>query len=784
MELKPTSRRKAPHLGIYVRKHLKDNNLNALELAEKVYSFCDTNLKELHEELVKGKQKSTPTQRLFEKIGDFSEINFYRKTNNTLYNRILSCYLLHHEHLISNISEIRDLQKDSIDIYISTKSKRKFLFYYWKRKVRVGYLEFVFDIEGNLKEITLEHLDEKFKMKSQGKSNSIHFDIIAKNVCTTLRHADIITQMIIPVEGNFKFSPITFCTYSMNNSKSILASGTGILERINDFPSKVKILETQINPLISNNLYLRREELEENEVRTKSLEKFKNIKEIEYFKSLKGRWIGSYMRNDKSFDSEDSGGIEFVELEIQADGTMRLLSPDFIDGKQIVAFEGFGSFPGFENKNFLKANFGISDEGKIFSIHLFLESENGKLKGVISGWNLAFKPFSGVIIFEQIKGKKEFKKRIAKEEIIFKTNSGEVLNKELFDFFQNENKYLNLPQDCLPINYSNYQFDELVLAGLLKGNYFLFSYNKDEGTIIKLKTVITSEGCVSIYYGDIQYNGVALYKKFGNNSEGYLILDLYETKINKKKEKFWGYYLFQVGQLISFKKEGHYDNANFIPGISLRVNTNGEPQSKKEYLLPVENDVKFSEHNKFEFNYIEDKIRDIRGSDDPSIFQSLKYFMLSLKGRTDNILKVPFGSVNNFETSRSHRRTEYHEIFFNCFLMYCAFADPRKENLKMKSREYFVEAILHGLDITTINNSLNIFYERFSTSSKTKSKIELTCLSIANIVQTFNKKGKNDALKNIILLKETPVSKDAITLSDHISELIQLLNQIAPNPLH
>lgn len=125
-----------------------------------------------------------------------------------------------------------------------------------------------------------------------------------------------------------------------------------------------------------------------------------------------------------------------------------------------------------------------------------------------------------------------------------------------------------------------------------------------------------------------------------------------------------------------------------------------------------------------------------------SDFISLKRFILSLKGKTDNILRVTKSSFNNIETTASHRRNNYHEIFFNNVLVTGAF-EYSSTSIQLKCREYLVESILHGLDLTTINSTLNVFYKKFNTSVDIRNQISNCCAKIAFIIQQFNIEGKN-----------------------------------------
>lgn len=172
-------------------------------------------------------------------------------------------------------------------------------------------------------------------------------------------------------------------------------------------------------------------------------------------------------------------------------------------------------------------------------------------------------------------------------------------------------------------------------------------------------------------------------------------------------------------------------------------------------------------------------IQNVKGGNEvgSSTFVSLKTFILSIKGKTDNILKIPHRATNDLETSSPHRRTEYHVIFFNCFLISGAFHEPTFKSNKL-CREYLVESILHGLDLTIINSSLDIFYKKFTTPSVVINEIGRCSMKIAEVILKFNQENKSVYLKELILGDKNPTSADAIRFCEEVSKLIIALPRI------
>lgn len=195
--------------------------------------------------------------------------------------------------------------------------------------------------------------------------------------------------------------------------------GIGVIERITHeiFKDKMTILAKEGSPAsVVNMLYRKRYDISRFPI---SPEMYDDIDALfgtqkEPLKLIQGYWRGYYLRRVLNGDSDKSGGIVKVLLEIQPSGLAAIRFIDavvedmstidmLLKNKKVVEYKGVFKFPIPDSCSITAGEFEYNKQQSISRLQLRLKYKSNKLVGMLSGWrtiDLGF--YSTPIYFEQM----------------------------------------------------------------------------------------------------------------------------------------------------------------------------------------------------------------------------------------------------------------------------------------------------------------------------------------------------------------------------------------------
>lgn len=681
-------------------------------------------------------------------VPDNNTINI-RTTNSTL-NQV-SALVLVLDHKI-------DLQKECAKIILNYHGWQRFqwvytmpsyLLYYWRKNdVQIAVLNRNLSMKGNERgEITYYDKNEKTKKYIKRKESYTidKYDVVDKvtYISAYINATDknkLATHLVVTTH-HLDTLP-SACAYAVATGAGTPAAGIGILKKYDNVRETVNQINEndKIDDYIYNYLYQRRDELQESELTIPE-----TSEELSEIKSLAGLWTGYYLRNDQPSEASvpsDKGGLEITFLSIRADGRVVM--------KKRPSEAKHAGFLTWHQDNMVKISLSPQPGGD-YERYMFLTKKKDKfdrtiLEGVLSGWTSANTPFSCLIRFEQ------FELSTKDNDVELKTNfiaRGDirdgVVPKKVFEFLQNENKYLNVAEDCLPEFTISKDQDNLVK---LVGEYFIVSYNQDMWSLSKNVAVLNEDGTFEITFQDYQLAGRMEYLAIGKVDQDFITLNV-RTRENKKGQviPFYGQYIFYLGTLLTNNDSNIYDSLDIVAGLSLRLDSKQRLQAKKEYLLPFDKAHAISAdefktgNNQFKFSYLnQDFFNGIR-IPTGSTNTFLKELANSMKGADGNILQVTAEMLNNPNTNKL-RKIDYKQLYWRAFLFEVLFPDTNKGS-DSDAYEFLYEALKHGLSKGMPENEVRLVTQALKVQESTQQTITSKLTTIQEFIKTHYEQNKN-----------------------------------------
>lgn len=317
-----------------------------------------------------------------------------------------------------------------------------------------------------------------------------------------------------------------------------------------------------------------------------------------------------------------------------------------------------------------------------YTIVLKMPQENGfsEMEGIAGGYSKKNFPTMTLIKFikteynsiEQAKNLEPIKNYSLDKQrsTQFKIDEG------IIDFFF-KNPFDNSHHDCIAKELKVKFRDDSLKKAI--GLYWIFSTSSEKKGMV-LYPVLINDGMVQIKIKDqeIKKGKIKLYP-----SQNILILDFITDYDYNNDTSFMGAFLFFMG------------NKGFCPGVSMRINTDNQPQAKREYITHYKSDgagvkdfetlkAKFEEME-FKYFYYKDPIYENLKKSEPNID--------NLFGREYNLIVA---SRNTISPTKTFQREKFDKIYYYHSLLEYIKA---KYMISKEVEHFFKLAMEHGLFI-------------------------------------------------------------------------------------
>jgi hypothetical protein len=208
--------------------------------------------------------------------------------------------------------------------------------------------------------------------------------------------------------------------------------------------------------------------------------------------------------------------------------------------------------------------------------------------------------------------------------------------------------------------------------------------------------------------------------------------------------------------------------------VSVRINSDGEPQAKKEFLVPASNNS-FAEIdlNKIKFRYDDNgflmNLKGFSGKVDNRFFTSMAR---SLRGREGNLIVASRKGFNSIDFDIIKRDVAYQDLYINSFLHEIIFSIKKDYD---KIYKYLFEALLHGLEHTIIIQKLQTLFDSLGVSAEKRKEVINLTIKIAEDVSKLSKEGKTAQLIEILTNPDSVLKIESSNMAVDIKVLITSL---------
>ena len=240
----------------------------------------------------------------------------------------------------------------------------------------------------------------------------------------------------------------------------------------------------------------------------------------------------------------------------------------------------------------------------------------------------------------------------------------------------------------------------------LKGSYYLLSRDFQEAIFDKAKLQIFETGEFIVDYPDVSYKGDIKEFISTNVSDKHIYLNiLFKKSNNNKWSKFSGGLLFNLpDSLFDDKTETlQKDAKKAIVGLSLRKNVQSFIQSKKEILIPADDQLEFEQEKPGKYKYSEEEklLKNLKKQDsqDNINMNNLHSIITNMRGKENNIMHISRRDAITMPI----RETDYFDLYMNAFLFEVIFSTQPD---KPKIYHYLFQSLLHLDDGDKLNEKM------------------------------------------------------------------------------
>lgn len=655
------------------------------------------------------------------------------------------------------IGFFRDIYKEEIE---KAKNYGNYLFYYWKEN-NINFAEFLVKFKQDSTE--WESAIVNYYQYFENKYERV-LDDLKKPLCPTFHpvkneltsnpinsfsfYLDYDgwqhSHFVVPKPKEFATSQFIFATYAtVFNKTSPPSCGVGLFVKYADSANQIKsIIENNtVEDWIYNLLYNKLLEISQDENKINTIEKLKESSEVSRLNAIKGTWKSYHYRSDKpdgnSIPAKDKGQFELNYLQISPNGQLTFICDE-------NRYNGFISFPIDGVNRFFKGNLQISTNGKIYKLHLFLYAINNTntLEGVFSGWNSENKPFSSLIWLERMTNE-IISDGLSSTLINLKSVSGDQTNHELLSFHSNSEGFFSFPHNLQFLT----QTQNDTLISKFSGKYYLLSRNNKQGYFDKAALIIEKNGKFTAQYFDVKYDGEIREIKYENERKSYLFFDIYSKTVENKSRKFGGCFYFSLTNIIlGSEAESLHNKIVYLSGLSLRITSTGNIQSKREYLMPAEDAIfsenglliPFADESTLVSGIMHNNCVDKKSFD--SIFNLLAK---NLRGNEENMFLVDPDKPNELP----EKEVNYGDVYTNSFLFEALYSKEITSNVY----NYLIRAIINVEDTKALILKIEGLCKEFNVQQKIKNDLFGTIIELDKIiVESKSNEASRTALNKVL----------------------------------